>query len=70
MYRRMQQMLNISVAVFIVKGTCGSIVDRALRYKLEGRRFEPQLSELFLSVYLLLPATLDPAVYSAPNRNE
>jgi hypothetical protein len=40
-------------------------------YKPEGRGFETRCGELlFFLIYLILPATLSPGVYSASNRNE
>jgi hypothetical protein len=42
----------------------------ALSYKPEGRGFETQWGQWFLSSYLILPAALGPAVYSVNNRNE
>jgi hypothetical protein len=51
-------------------GARGSIVVKALCYKLEGRGFETRWSEWFLSSYLILPAVLGPGVHSASNRNE
>jgi hypothetical protein len=36
----------------------------------KGRGFETRRVELILSIYLILPSTLDPGVYSASNRNE
>jgi hypothetical protein len=41
---------------------------KALCYKLEGRGFDTQWVECL--IYLILPATLGPGVYSASNRNE
>jgi hypothetical protein len=46
------------------------MVVKALCYKPEGRGFETRWDELFLSIYLIFPATLGPGVYSASNRNE
>jgi hypothetical protein len=51
---------------------------KALRYKPERRwlqthevnDFYQPWGEWFLSIYLILPATLGPGVYSASNRNE
>jgi hypothetical protein len=39
-------------------------------YKPEGRGFETQWGKLIFSIYLTLPATLGPGIYSASNRNE
>jgi hypothetical protein len=50
--------------------SCGSVVVKALRYKPVGRGFETQWGERFLSIYLILPATLGRGVNSASNRNE
>jgi hypothetical protein len=52
------------------RGTRGSVVVKTLCYKLEGRGFETGLGERIFSIYLILPATLGPTVYSASNRNE
>jgi hypothetical protein len=41
-------------------------VVEALCYKPEGHAFE----NLIFPIYLILPAALDPGVYSASNRNE
>jgi hypothetical protein len=44
---------------------------KTLCYKPEGRGFETRLGELFFfSIYLIFPAALGPAVYSASNINE
>jgi hypothetical protein len=48
----------------------GSVVVKALCYKLQGRGFETRCGECFLSSYLILPVALGPGVYSASNRNE
>jgi hypothetical protein len=48
-------------------GDRGSIVVKAQCYELEGRGFETWWSELFLSIYLILPGTLGPGVYSVSN---
>jgi hypothetical protein len=40
------------------------------RYSHEDLWFETRWDQLCLSVYLILPATLGPGVYSASNRNE
>jgi hypothetical protein len=50
--------------------TRGSVVVEALSYKPEDRGFQTRLGEWFLSIYLILPATLDPRVYSSFTRNE
>jgi hypothetical protein len=47
----------------------GSVVNNALCYKPKGRGFETGFNVFFL-IYLILPAALDPGVYSASNRNE
>jgi hypothetical protein len=41
---------------------------KALWYKVAGSR--PGEVNTFLSIYLILPAELDPRVYSASNRND
>jgi hypothetical protein len=38
-------------------------------YTAEGRGFEPDEINEFISIYLVFPATLGPGVYSAPNRS-
>jgi hypothetical protein len=47
----------------------GIVVAEALCYKPDSRGFETRCGEFF-SIYLILPAALGPAVYSASNRNE
>jgi hypothetical protein len=49
---------------------CGSIVVKALCYKPKACGFQSQRAELISSIYLILPATLGPTVYSASSRNE
>jgi hypothetical protein len=51
-------------------GVRGSVVIEALCYKLEGRWFETWWGKWILSIYLILPASLYPGVYSASNRTE
>jgi hypothetical protein len=51
-------------------GERGSVVVKALRYIPERRGFETRQGERFLSIHLILAATLGPKVYSASNRNE
>jgi hypothetical protein len=48
----------------------GSVEGKALCYKLKGHGFETRWGERNFSIYTILPATLDPGVYSASNRNE
>jgi hypothetical protein len=43
---------------------------KVLCYKPEGRRVETQRGERIFSIYLILPATLGPGVYSASYGNE
>jgi hypothetical protein len=43
---------------------------KALCYRLEGCRSETWWDELFLSVYLILLATLGSEVFKTSNRNE
>jgi hypothetical protein len=43
-------------------------VVKALWYKPGGNVFE-ELNDFFFSVYLILPATLGPGIYSVSNRN-
>jgi hypothetical protein len=47
----------------------GSIVVKALCYKPEGRGFETQWCEWFLSIYLILPVPLGPGIHSVSNLN-
>jgi hypothetical protein len=42
----------------------------ALRYKPEDRWFETRWCEWLFSIYLILPAALDPGVHSASKKNE
>jgi hypothetical protein len=51
-------------------GASGSIVVKALCYKLEGRRFETGWGELIFSIYLILLAALGHGVHLASNRNK
>jgi hypothetical protein len=44
-------------------GACGSRVVKILCCKPEGRGFEIQGGELVFSIYLILPAALDPGVH-------
>jgi hypothetical protein len=58
-----------------VNRASGSVVVNSLCYKTEGRGFETHEVHFFsiyviLPIYLILPATLGPGVYSASNRNE
>jgi hypothetical protein len=48
----------------------GSIVVKALCCKPEGGGLEIRWSERIFPIYLILPAAVDPGVYSASNRNE
>jgi hypothetical protein len=48
----------------------GSVVVKALCYKVEGRGFATRCSELIFSIYLILPAALGPAIYSPSSRNK
>jgi hypothetical protein len=47
----------------------GSVMIKALCYKPKGRGFETRCGEYISSIYLILPASLGPGVYSASNRN-
>jgi hypothetical protein len=49
-------------------GGCSSVVVKVLFYKPEGRGFETRWVERIFSIYLILPATPGPGVYSASNR--
>jgi hypothetical protein len=42
----------------------------ALCYKPEGLGFETRRGKLFFSIYLILPAAIDPDVHSTSSRNE
>jgi hypothetical protein len=55
---------------FLHKAISGSIVVKALCYKPEGHGFVIRWGEWLLSIYLILPVTPDPGVYSASYRNE
>jgi hypothetical protein len=46
------------------------VVVKAICYKPGGRGFETRQDKLISSIYLILPAALDPGVYSASNRTE
>jgi hypothetical protein len=48
----------------------GSVVIAALCCKPEGHGFEMQWGELIFPIYLILPAALDPGVYSVSHKNE
>jgi hypothetical protein len=48
----------------------GSVVVKALCYRPQGRGFETRWGEWMFSIYLILPATLGPLVYSVCNRSE
>jgi hypothetical protein len=52
-----------------IVGTRGNGLVKALCYKPEGRGFETRLYDCNFSIYVGLPATLGPGVYSASNRN-
>jgi hypothetical protein len=47
-------------------GACGSVLVKALCYKVTGSRPD----EINFSIYPILPAVLGPGVHSASNRNE
>jgi hypothetical protein len=49
---------------------CGSVVVKAPCYQLEGRGFKNRWDDWIFSIYLILPDTLGPGIYSASNRNE
>jgi hypothetical protein len=51
-------------------GTRGNLVVKALCYKPEGHGFKTRRGVYNFSIYLILPAALDPGVHSACNRNE
>jgi hypothetical protein len=50
--------------------TRGSLVVMALCYRPEGRGLETRWGEWISLIHLILPAALDPGVYSVSNRNE
>jgi hypothetical protein len=54
----------------VVSGASGSVVVKELYYKPEGHGFETRWGKLIFSIYLILPAALGTAIYSAYNRNE
>jgi hypothetical protein len=58
----------MSVSMYI--GARGTEVVEALCYKLEGREFKFWWGHWIFSIYLILPATLGPGVYSDCKRNE
>jgi hypothetical protein len=46
-----------------------SVLNKALCYKPEGRGLHTPWGEWIVSIYLILPASLGPGIYSASNRN-
>jgi hypothetical protein len=54
----------------LVSGALGSVLIKALCYKLEGHGLKTQWRERIFSIYLIFPAALGPGVYPASNRNE
>jgi hypothetical protein len=64
------RMLEVEYNNFVLTtwGTRGSVVVKALCYKPEGR--SSISDEVNLEIYLIIPASLGPGVYSASNRNE
>jgi hypothetical protein len=46
------------------------VVVKALFYQPDGCGFETWLGEWIFSIYVILPASLGPGIYSASNRNE
>jgi hypothetical protein len=58
-------MLSSQVCLHLIRGT---VVVEALCYKPEGRGFGTRWCEWISSIYLNLPAALDPGLYSASNR--
>jgi hypothetical protein len=49
---------------------CAYYVVEALCYRPEGHGFDTRKIELYLSIYLIIPAAISHGAYSAPNRNE
>jgi hypothetical protein len=70
-----QRVISISrtcwfiVSMKLSLAACGSVVVDALCYKSEGRGFETRWCEPIFLKCLILPAALDPEVYSASNIN-
>jgi hypothetical protein len=58
------------IGLFYIQGACSSIVVKTLCYKPKGHSFDSLVRLLDFSIYLILPATLGPGVYSASNRNK
>jgi hypothetical protein len=50
-------------------GVRGNVVVKALCYEPKGRGFKTRRGELIVSIYLILPAAIDPGVYLASNKS-
>jgi hypothetical protein len=61
---------GISVPFHMLSGEHGSVVIEVLCYKPEDSGFDSQWGHWISLIYLILPATVGPGVYSASNRNE
>jgi hypothetical protein len=62
-------LVDILRTVFKI-GARGSLVVKALCYKLKGCGFKTRWGEWIFSIYLILLATLGPGVHSTSNRNK
>jgi hypothetical protein len=64
------QRVNEFNVMYPVSGARGSVVVKALYYKLEDHGLETRRGQLIFSIYLILPAALGPEVHSVSNRKE
>jgi hypothetical protein len=73
-YVRLANFIAVKFQIMICRkrrsGTRGSIVVEAQSNKLESRGLETPWNELIFLIYVILPAELDPGVYSASSKNE
>jgi hypothetical protein len=69
-YRRLHLFSHITRDTENYREVRGSVVGGALFYRLRGRGFKTRWGNWNLSVYLILPAAIDPQDSSASNRNE
>jgi hypothetical protein len=60
----------IYIIIYLFSATSWRVAVKALRYKLDGRRFESRWGEWLSWICLILLAALGPGLYSASNRNE
>jgi hypothetical protein len=58
------------MSVYTSRGPHGSVVVKAVCYTAEALGGSRPDEVNFLSIYLILPAALDPGFYSASDRNE